>query len=354
MKLAILISGGRTGSDFFQSLLDGHSEILSLPGVFFFEEYLEELNKRNINSAELFVQMYKKFFDSRLNKHERHDQLGTNKNEFYKIDENIFIKHFNEINKNDNEYELLKNLHLAYSFAKGESNDKKKLIFLHLHHLYRLEKLKFLKFDIFYTLRYPLHNLTAAINHWSKYEDSKLFSFKELCDYYDRVVNGIDYCMQYKSENFFIIKLEDIHLQSEKILNSFVNFYNLNFDKKILFQSTFHGKKWWGDAVGSRYLDGINKNYNSKIDMKLFNNKDIDYLNNKLSKINNKYYKNFNYTKENRINFYFPLKSEYQMLINNLSIKSLIKFCFFTFRRYRVLNKKFKNIYPDSLTDINL
>ena len=33
MKLVLLVTGGRGGSDFFQGLLDGHNEILQFPGV---------------------------------------------------------------------------------------------------------------------------------------------------------------------------------------------------------------------------------------------------------------------------------------------------------------------------------
>ena len=45
MKKIILITSGRTGSDFFQSLLDGHDQILSLPGVFYFDEFLKVKNR---------------------------------------------------------------------------------------------------------------------------------------------------------------------------------------------------------------------------------------------------------------------------------------------------------------------
>ena len=352
MKLAILVSGGRTGSDFFQSLLDDHSEILTFPGVFYFDEYLEELNKRNINPAELFVQMYEKFFDSRLNTEERHHLLGKNKNEFFKIDKDTFIKNFKDNSKNNEAFELLKQLHLSYSFTKGENTEVKKLIFLHIHHWYRLEKIKFLKFDLFYTLREPLVNLSSAINNWTKYENSNFFSFRQLCYYYDRVVNGIDYCMQYKFDKFYIIKLEDMHLQSEKILSNFVKIYDLKFDK-TLFQSTYHGKKWWGDAAGNRYLDGINKDYNGKIDIKLFNNKDIDYLMFKMSKIYNIYYKNKTQKVKKKMKYYFPLKVEYLMLKRNMNFSSLIRFCYFSFKRFIFLNKKFTNIYPESLSDVD-
>ena len=33
MKILLLVAGGRAGSDFFQSLLDNHSQILQFPGL---------------------------------------------------------------------------------------------------------------------------------------------------------------------------------------------------------------------------------------------------------------------------------------------------------------------------------
>ena len=74
MDLAVLVSGGRTGSDFFQSLLDGHDEILTFPGIFYFDKFLNNFNNKKINPGTLFIEMYAEYFDSRLNSFERHDQ----------------------------------------------------------------------------------------------------------------------------------------------------------------------------------------------------------------------------------------------------------------------------------------
>ena len=45
MKIVVLIAGGRTGSDFFQSLLDGHPEISQFPGIFAFDEFWKKTKK---------------------------------------------------------------------------------------------------------------------------------------------------------------------------------------------------------------------------------------------------------------------------------------------------------------------
>ena len=69
MKIIALIAGGRTGIDFFQSLLDGHSEISQFPGSFYYDEFwIKSKNEKKLEKiAEMFINDYKHFFDSRLN-----------------------------------------------------------------------------------------------------------------------------------------------------------------------------------------------------------------------------------------------------------------------------------------------
>ena len=43
MKIAILLAGSRAGSDFFASLLDGHSQICQFPGDFVYDKKLKEI-----------------------------------------------------------------------------------------------------------------------------------------------------------------------------------------------------------------------------------------------------------------------------------------------------------------------
>ena len=38
-KICCIISGGRNGSLFFQSLLDGHKNIIQIPGIFYADEF---------------------------------------------------------------------------------------------------------------------------------------------------------------------------------------------------------------------------------------------------------------------------------------------------------------------------
>ena len=86
MKTILLNSGSRAGSDFFQSLLDGHPQILQFPGVIKTnKELIKTLSSDNGNDiSSKFIKIYPHFFDSRLAKEERHHMLGKNKNQHYR------------------------------------------------------------------------------------------------------------------------------------------------------------------------------------------------------------------------------------------------------------------------------
>ena len=94
MKTILLNSGSRAGSDFFQSLLDGHPQILQFPGVIKTnKELIKTLSSDNGNDiSSKFIKIYPHFFDSRLGygKVERHDALGENKNQYYLVDQEKF------------------------------------------------------------------------------------------------------------------------------------------------------------------------------------------------------------------------------------------------------------------------
>ena len=87
MRLIILLTGGRSGSDLLQSLFDGHKEILQFPGTIIFDDKLLRIfdYKSPEKIPSNFIKINKKFFDSRLNKFERHDKLGKKKIDFTRL-----------------------------------------------------------------------------------------------------------------------------------------------------------------------------------------------------------------------------------------------------------------------------
>jgi hypothetical protein len=47
MKIMLLVTGGRGGADFFQGLLDSHSQILQFPGLLNNENIFQILTLKN-------------------------------------------------------------------------------------------------------------------------------------------------------------------------------------------------------------------------------------------------------------------------------------------------------------------
>ena len=174
MKLFVLITGGRTGSGFFHSILDGHSEISSLPGEFFFDDFIDKVkNEKNLEEiAKVFYRENKCLFNSKLDKFDRLGELGEKRNEFFKINYLKFQKYFLKIykKKKKSKMNLLTSIHLAYSASNNENYKKKKIILLHLHHIHRIYKLRDLNFQIFFTIRNPVANISAFFNNWSNFK----------------------------------------------------------------------------------------------------------------------------------------------------------------------------------------
>ena len=140
-KVLLVAGAGRVGSDFFQSLLDGHSEILQLTGVWFFHRWWKEEAKCKENLQDLINEFiwhtcinycnHIAKFKSCYDKVERWDQLGDNKNEFFEVDIDTFKNHMQNIlaNKELNSKNFFLACNLAYGLATGIDIKKTKILF---------------------------------------------------------------------------------------------------------------------------------------------------------------------------------------------------------------------------------
>ena len=79
---------------------------------------------------------------------------------------------------------IIKNLHLAYHFAKGESLKNKKILFVHTHLIVwtklfiKLTEIK--NFQILHTIRHPLSSINSPLKTWLTFEGGKNFFPKDL------------------------------------------------------------------------------------------------------------------------------------------------------------------------------
>jgi len=273
LRKVLLIATGRTGSDFFQSLLDSHSEILQFTGIWFFhhwwgeakckENLLDLINEFIWHSCILCNHIAR--FKSYYNKEERWGQLGNNKNDFFEVNVDSFKNHMLNIllDKELNSRNFFLAVNLAYGLATKVDIKKTKILFYHIHLKEKLKDFRddFTDFDVISTIREPRNTLSSGIEHWKKY-DAKMYNPSFLYLLVKRIFEESEPILQY-TRNSKTLKLEDLHLFSKEVLKEFCRIYNLQLEDSM-FESSYHGKKWWGDEISGKYLDGFNKNINKK------------------------------------------------------------------------------------------
>ena len=127
MKVLLLAAGGRAGSDLFHSLLDEHSQILQFPGMLEINrDFLDLINLKNYHEIPVkFIKLYPFFFNSKLDRIDRHDSLGKNRKRFYEVNTNVFIKNFLKLvrkRKILRKFDIVKYLHYAYFLTRKKKN----------------------------------------------------------------------------------------------------------------------------------------------------------------------------------------------------------------------------------------
>jgi len=331
LKKVLLVAGhARVGTDFFQSLLDSHPEILQLTGICFFHLWWSHKNQKdNIsNLIDEFVWHscdvcnHIAMFKSYYNKKERWNQLGDNKNDFFEVDIGRFKSHMINIltGKELNSRNFFLAANLAYGLTTGVDIKKTKILFYHAHHIDKLGEFykDFPDFDLICSIREPRNVLASGMEHWKNY-DLKSYNANFLYQSIRRIFEESELAQEYTS-NIKTLKLEDLHLFSQEVLEEFCNTYGLKFNNSLL-ESSYHGKKWWGDSLSGKYLDGFNKN----ITKKKWNGKLFFYDNFLIEFILEDRLKHYGYPFENKIsNLYLPLACILIILPTKHELKILI------------------------------
>jgi len=373
MKLVVILSCGRSGSDLLQSLFDWHPQIAQFPGVIRFEKPFSDIfyEKDPKKISEMFCDLYPSYFDSRaedkVDSHiERHDMLGKNKNEFYKLNKNIFKKFFifyyNASKKK--KFDILVSLHKAYTRASKKTLNKRKVIILQVHHMQNFQGfMRIFKtvdnLKILLTLRDPLVSLCSSVNHWKIYKSGKDLYAESLYDIIKNHINAFNYYHTFRKK-ISIVQLEHLHLKSNKVLKNLCKLIKIKYQPSLK-KSTYFNKSWWGDGVSKKFLDGLNPKFKNNFDNKIFFNKDIEIIENKIKDI----IINYNYPirstskRENRYTKFLPFKFELIVWFHSfkmMNVNQLIKIPYYYLKRLIIFshnNLYNKNKLPHSIGSSN-
>lgn len=280
VDIIFLFTSIRAGSMLFQSLLDSHPQILTIPFIIpyysrisnlkaeqhiNFSEKKEDLISFFLNSAEIsdyFIESFCK------------NGLGENKDKKFNFKRDLI---FQSLSKILNKLKLInrKTFFLAYnlSFAIVHNIDftKIKCIFSHEHIFRPLYDIKQYPINLYYDLfrNYILYNTNECIKYIKEdFSDSKLIymvrdpievNYRFIPDKITEKLN-FHYFMKNYLNSFIlyvdihgnhsfankIIKFEDLHINTEKIMKEVSEFLKIDFSE-ILLKSTLGGELWWGN-----------------------------------------------------------------------------------------------------------
>ena len=343
-----LITTGRTGSDFLQSLLDSHTEVLTFNGIFFFHEFWEQ--SRCVNYAitnnlitnvsdllEEFAGVFLHKFKSQYDYKERKDCLGINGDQHIDIDLNKFkMVVTNLLNKEDiTSRNFMLAAYGSYAICLNQNLDKKKILFHHIHHAEKLHNyiIDFPNSRILCMTRDPRANFVSGIVHHRK-QNVKTDNELHLLYYIKRII--IDaYSADDFSNNVMVLRIED--LGEKKILINLCNWLKIQYEDSMT-ESTWGGMFWRGDRVSRQENTGHGfsaKMLDNQWEKKL-SRKD-KYIFNFLMNDRLKNYK-YSYKKVNLYDYlvvpfilFLPLKFELRFFsmkyIKNASLRELVVNC---------------------------
>ena len=366
-----LVTTGRTGSDFLQSLLDSHPEILTFNGIFDYypfwdnsecvksgrfdiSDFLDELIGKNIEK-----------FKSRYDLIERKDQLGKDFSQTIDIDILKFKENFNAIigNHEINSRNCLLAIYGAYSSVIGQDLNKKKVFFHHIHHHQKLDRFfeDFPTTKIISMTRDPRANIFSGVLHHKTYNPDSMDGAHQYF-YIKRIFEDCSILEKYDKE-YLSIKLES--LGSINTVKKLAVWLGIEYHE-TLNRSTWAGLEWHGDRLSG------NKRTGGKFSKKILQNNWEKYLSKKDKYILNfllnsrlKYY-NYPYQKKSMVSYLiiplfniFPLSYEKEMLspyyiynkLKNKKIKLVVLNIYSYIKRIILFQKYYwKEVYNQKIS----
>ncbi len=359
VEITNILGVGKNGTTLFGSLLDNHSEVATFPfEMKFVEHYFNRINEKNFaNMSDFFLNKSK---ISLLN----NKSIKTNPMARIVIG-NLYAPNFNV-----NEFKQLVEKKINSSL-RTEVDFKKFIVLFHqclniflkkeigekiviqdgvfgLRYIEEQKKLfKKIKFIVvvrnpldvyvslkkithnFKTFRRNIHDLTIAENLNTSQEN---LNYKILNKVFEKYSNDKD---------FLFLRYEDLVNSPKEVMTKTANFLNITFDNSLL-EPTIFGKPWLGNSTSVKEKKGID---NKEVDKykNFLNSDEINYI----TYFNQKFFKNFNYSKHiKKFKFFNVFFLIFKIYIQNIKdIKSCIKKDKIFFIKYLyfvlILNNKF-------------
>ncbi|MBN9542970.1 MAG: sulfotransferase [Alphaproteobacteria bacterium] len=290
MKILAIQNFGTSGTTLMHSYLDGHPQVLSLPGLFGYEAYklwfskYSNLTHDNIISEHLNDFNY--FFDSNTHLQEVHglNDMGDNHNKNASIDKDLYLKYFEDFfpekfTRKDFYISMMK----SYNLALGRDITNAQYMVFPIHSQKKsvaqalcedFEHVYFL-----YMLREPIQNIGSLAKHiakntvWLKVnalESAISQIYSDESQHIGRYkVHGIVPYYKTSNSTYGALKLEDLHSNKHESLAALCKWLSIDWNDCLL-DSTFCGYKWWNrkesarvngqneETIGQKHIDILN------------------------------------------------------------------------------------------------
>jgi len=262
-----LVTTGRTGTDFLQSLLDSHPQVLTFNGYLLFHSFWRSsvcVAAGEFAASDLideFIGKHIQIFKSRYDLIERKHELGEDQDQSLDIDLDQFkdeclrlLEGYQLTTKN-----VLLAVYGAYAFCLGQDLGQKQLFF---HHVHAFEELgpyleDFPDSKIISMTRDPRANFVSGIeNHrnFNKFRDTD--NGVHLYFYIKRILQDAAPLEKYGNE-YRAVRIED--LDGHEFLEVLCAWLDIPYND-CMTRSTWAGMAWHGDAVSNAgKIDGSSR-----------------------------------------------------------------------------------------------
>ena len=277
LPVVTLLTTGRTGTDFLQSLLDSHPEVLTFNGIFHFHKFWDNsicVRSGNFHQDDFLSEFIGEFIHKLKSKYdleERKNELGKDYNLSININLDLFRNHVNDLmqGKSLTSKNYMIAIYGAYAQSIGQNLTSKKILFHHLHNIQLLDRFlkDFPKTKIISNTRDPRANFVSGIEHWREY-DPITDQEGHLFFYINRILADSTVLHKYDND-YMVIRLED--LGQEKILRKLCRWLKISYHP-CLKESTWGCMQWHGDRLSKKNesTKGFsNKFLNNKWEQKL-------------------------------------------------------------------------------------
>lgn len=272
MPWAAIVTTGRAGTDFFQSLLDSHPEVFGFSGQFYFYEFWASSIAANRSGPIILEDIIDEFIGTHIRQlHsyydtvERKDQLGEQQNQTVSIDTREFRQHLLGLLASQPivEKKFLIAVYISYALCLGQDLTHKKLF---LHHPHRIGRISLFMKDfpeskIICMIRDPRALYVSGVENW-RHHDALADNPSYPLYIFQRAVDECLPLEEYNDGRLGILRLED--LAEKSTLQAVCDWLGITFDIAMT-RSTWGGLRWWGDKISQNQISESERGFSKSM-----------------------------------------------------------------------------------------